>query len=101
MRDYIATAEPISPMAESARSLLGGIAYLGAWVLLGFAAARAIVRPKRGASSLLRAVVAQCDVLLLMGIPLVGLAHVGLGSFLAMQAYYGATFVEGVGPVVG
>jgi phospholipid/cholesterol/gamma-HCH transport system permease protein len=101
MRDYTATAEPTSPLAESARGVLGAVAYLGAWVLLGFAAVRAIFRPKRGASSLVGAVIGQCDALLMMGVPLVGLAHVGLGSFLAMQAYYGATFVEGVGPVVG
>jgi phospholipid/cholesterol/gamma-HCH transport system permease protein len=33
--------------------------------------------------------------------PLVALVHVGMGSFLAMQAFYGATFTEGVGAVVG
>jgi phospholipid/cholesterol/gamma-HCH transport system permease protein len=36
-----------------------------------------------------------------MGLPLVGLVHVGLGSFLAMQAYFGATFVAAAGPLVG
>jgi phospholipid/cholesterol/gamma-HCH transport system permease protein len=36
-----------------------------------------------------------------MGIPLVGLVHVGMGSFLALQAYYGSTFVDGTGAVVG
>jgi len=36
-----------------------------------------------------------------MGIPLVGLAHFGMGSFLSMQAYYGGTFVDGTGAVVG
>jgi phospholipid/cholesterol/gamma-HCH transport system permease protein len=36
-----------------------------------------------------------------MGIPLVGLVHVGIGSFLSMQAYFGGTFVDGTGAVVG
>jgi phospholipid/cholesterol/gamma-HCH transport system permease protein len=35
------------------------------------------------------------------GLPLVGLVHVAMGSFLSMQAYYGSTFVEGTGAVVG
>jgi phospholipid/cholesterol/gamma-HCH transport system permease protein len=39
--------------------------------------------------------------LLMMGIPLVGLVHVGIGSSLSMQAYYGSTFVDGTGAVVG
>ena len=39
--------------------------------------------------------------LLLMGVPLVGLVHVGMGSFLSMQAYFGSTFVDGTGAVVG
>ena len=36
-----------------------------------------------------------------MAMPLVGLVHVGLGSFLSMQAYFGATFMDGIGPVTG
>ena len=36
-----------------------------------------------------------------MGVPLVGLIHVSFGSFLAMQAYFGATFSEAAGAVVG
>jgi phospholipid/cholesterol/gamma-HCH transport system permease protein len=36
-----------------------------------------------------------------MGIPLVALVHVGMGSFLAMQSYFGGTFAEGTGAVVG
>ena len=45
--------------------------------------------------------VPQLDRLLGMGLPSVALVHVGLGSFLSMQAYFGATFVDGIGPVVG
>ncbi len=32
-----------------------------------------------------------------MGIPLVTLVHIGIGSFLSMQAYFGGTFVDGTG----
>ncbi len=39
--------------------------------------------------------------LLMMGLPLVGLVHVGMGSFLSLQAYFGSTFVDGTGAVVG
>ncbi len=39
--------------------------------------------------------------LLLMGAPLVGLVHVAMGSFLSMQAYFGSTFLDGTGAVVG
>ena len=43
----------------------------------------------------------QLDWLLGAGLPLVALVHIGMGSFLSMQAYFGATFEVGVGPVVG
>ena len=36
-----------------------------------------------------------------MGTPLVGLVHVAMGSFLSMQAYFGSTFLDGTGAVVG
>jgi phospholipid/cholesterol/gamma-HCH transport system permease protein len=39
--------------------------------------------------------------MLVLGVPLVGLVHIALGSFLSLQAYYGSTFVDGTGAVVG
>lgn len=39
--------------------------------------------------------------ILLAGFPLVALVHVAMGSFLSLQAYYGSTFVDGTGAVVG
>ena len=39
--------------------------------------------------------------MLAFGFPLVGLVHIAMGSFLALQAYYGSTFVDGTGAVVG
>ena len=43
----------------------------------------------------------QLASILIMGFPLVALVHVGIGSFLSMQAYFGGTFVDGTGAVVG
>jgi phospholipid/cholesterol/gamma-HCH transport system permease protein len=39
--------------------------------------------------------------MLALGLPLVGLVHIAIGSFLSLQAYYGSTFVDGTGAVVG
>ncbi len=36
-----------------------------------------------------------------VGAPIVGMVHIALGSFLSLQAYYGSTFVDGTGAVVG
>ena len=36
-----------------------------------------------------------------LGLPFVALMHVGIGSFLAMQSYFGGTFADGTGAVVG
>ncbi|HEV3165262.1 MAG TPA: ABC transporter permease [Isosphaeraceae bacterium] len=82
-------------------ALLGFLGYLGGLVLLVGAAVRAVVRPAAGAPPLRTGLMAQWEWLFGAGLPLVALVHIGLGSFLAMQAYYGATFVEGAGPVVG
>ena len=43
----------------------------------------------------------ELSCILMAGLPLVGLVHVGMGSFLSMQAYFGSTFVDGTGAVVG
>jgi phospholipid/cholesterol/gamma-HCH transport system permease protein len=74
---------------------------LGAIGLLGAGAVGAVLRPRPGSRPLTRSVVRQASWMLAAGLPLVGLVHVALGSFLAMQAYYGATFVIATGPVVG
>ncbi len=39
--------------------------------------------------------------MLAMGIPMVAMVHIAVGSFLSLQAYYGSTFVDGTGAVVG
>ncbi len=83
------------------RALAGSIGYLGGVAILATAALRAVLRPADDSPPLLRETARQLDRLLKMGFPLVAMVHVGMGSFLAMQAYFGATFVEGIGPVVG
>ncbi len=80
---------------------LDAIGYLGALALLVARAAGACVRPRGSAQGLAAATIAQVDRLVVMAAPVVALVHVGMGSFLAMQAYFGATFVDGIGPVVG
>src|SRR3954466_11096657 len=89
------------PLGVVGRGTIGGVAYLGGLAILAVAAARAASRPPRACPRLGPAVLRQGGWLLDMGLPLVGLVHVGLGSFLAMQAYFGATFVDAAGPVVG
>src|SRR5439155_7429120 len=45
--------------------------------------------------------VRQLSWMLALGSPLMGLVHIAMGSFLSLQAYYGSTFVDGTGAVVG
>jgi phospholipid/cholesterol/gamma-HCH transport system permease protein len=49
----------------------------------------------------MRTLLHQIYWMLLMGVPVVGLFHIAMGSFLSLQAYYGSTFVDGTGAVVG
>jgi phospholipid/cholesterol/gamma-HCH transport system permease protein len=91
----------LRPFGFVGRSILDVVHYLGGMGLLGFAALRSIVRPRGEAAPLRPAVARQLDRIFHFGLPLVAVVHVGLGSFLAMQAYFGATFVDGIGPVVG
>jgi phospholipid/cholesterol/gamma-HCH transport system permease protein len=76
------------------------IGYLGRLALLAASALRGIFRPA-GEVSFFSETLHQLDRLLGVGMPLVGLVHVGMGSFLSMQAYFGATFMDGIGPVTG
>jgi phospholipid/cholesterol/gamma-HCH transport system permease protein len=87
-------------VGRAVRPVLDGLGYLGGLAILIGSAARACLRPSGDAPALLPAALRQADGLLRAGLPLVALVHVGIGSFLAMQAYFGATFVEAAGPVV-
>ena len=91
----------VSPLAWIGRAVLGALAYLGALaVLLGSAVDGA--RNVGVTSRTFRAMVLD-DLawMFAMGLPLVALVHVGMGSFLCMQSYFGGTFVDGAGAVVG
>ena len=83
------------------RAAIGLVGHLGRLALLILSSLRAAVVPSGAGPSFLSLASAQLDRLLGMGLPLVGLVHVGMGSFLSMQAYFGATFVDGIGPVTG
>lgn len=81
---------------------LGMIGYLGGLAILGVSALRSIKgEPSQSRPKLWSGLLRQLDQIFGVGIPLVGLIHVGFGSFLSMQAYYGATFTEANGAVVG
>ena len=59
-------------------------------------------RPARaGEMKLITATFVQMVWLVVWGTPLVILLHIGLGAFLALQAFHGAIFLDAVGPVVG
>ncbi len=96
-----ATAPALRPFESIGRIILNVVHYLGGMGVLALSVIRCVVRPKDDPPSLTRAVTRQLDRLFHYGFPLVAVIHVGLGSFLAMQAYFGATFLDGIGPVVG
>ena len=88
---------PLNPILAA----IGLVGYLGRLALMTASALRSTIRPTVACPSFPRQWARQLDRLLAMGLPLVGLVHVGLGSFLSMQAYFGATFMDGIGPVTG
>ena len=93
---------PLRPFAFVGRVIYDVVHYLGGFGLLGFSAVRSIVRPRGDAPPLAPAVARHLDRIFRFGLlAWWRLIHVGLGSFLAMQAYFGATFLDGIGPVVG
>lgn len=88
------------PLRLPGIAVMGVLTYLGGLGVLLGSAARALVWPRGPAPPLGPAVLRRLDELFGMGLPLVALMHVGLGSFLTMQAFFGATFLEAAGPVV-
>jgi phospholipid/cholesterol/gamma-HCH transport system permease protein len=77
------------------------VIWLGGLGILGGEALRASVLRRRSQPALLPDLVREVDALLVFGLPLVGLVHVGLGSLLTMQAYFGAVLPKSIGGVVG
>jgi phospholipid/cholesterol/gamma-HCH transport system permease protein len=97
-------AEPLgwhSPLGWLGRTAIASVAYLGGAAIVLASAARSIVRRTGAGPAFVPALMWQFGRVLGLGLPLVGLVHVGLGSFLSMQAYFGGTFVDGTGAVVG
>ena len=88
-------------LLNPARAAAGLVVYLGRLALLTSSALGAAIRPAFACPPFHRQSALQLDRVLAMAMPLVGLVHVGLGSFLSMQAYFGATFMDGIGPVTG
>jgi phospholipid/cholesterol/gamma-HCH transport system permease protein len=81
--------------------LFAVLAYAGAPLGILSSACRALIRPGIGSPPLRQAVLRRLDELIRLAGPLTVLVHVPLGSFLAMQAYYNATFTQAVGAVAG
>jgi phospholipid/cholesterol/gamma-HCH transport system permease protein len=94
----------LGPVGWIGKTVLATLSYLGG--LARFAAASAVsFVPSRGEDDdlpgLWTVMKAELWWILVMGCPLVGLVHVAMGSFLSLQAYFGSTFVDGTGAVVG
>jgi phospholipid/cholesterol/gamma-HCH transport system permease protein len=94
-----------SPVGWIGRTALAVLAYAGGLTLLTLGAAVSSLNPWRrsrdGEPSFVRSMIHEAFWMLAMGLPLVGLVHIAVGSFLSLQAYYGSTFVDGTGAVVG
>jgi phospholipid/cholesterol/gamma-HCH transport system permease protein len=95
----------LRPLGWLGRMVLTVMSYLGGAFLLSLGATRWLLRPDKDHAHNLpgfaRTTVRQLWWMLAMGFPLVGLVHMAMGSFLALQAYYGSTFIDGTGAVVG
>ncbi|WP_165068861.1 ABC transporter permease [Paludisphaera rhizosphaerae] len=93
----------LAPIAWVGGLVVGALTYLGATAMVTASAAGAIVagRDDEEGETLRHAATHELSWMLCAGFPLVGLVHVAMGSFLSMQAYFGSTFVDGTGAVVG
>ena len=93
----------LMPIAWVGSRVIGLMAYCGGLATLILTASVSVVRVSRedDVPGFWKTLKTELGWLLLMGVPLVGLVHVGMGSFLSMQAYFGSTFVDGTGAVVG
>ena len=89
------------PVGLVGRAALAVVGYLGSAGMFALLAVKASFHRPEGAASLRSEATEQVAWMTAMGLPLVGLIHVSMGSFLAMQAYFGGTFVDGTGAVVG
>jgi phospholipid/cholesterol/gamma-HCH transport system permease protein len=95
----------LRPVGWVGRSALKVMSYVGGVALLAIGSGLWLIWPGKdradGLPGFGRTTVRQLSWILAMGFPLVGLVHIAMGSFLSMQAYYGSTFIDGTGAVVG
>ncbi len=95
----------LRPVGWVGRSVLTVMSYVGGTFLLSVGALGWLLRKDKehghGLPGFARTTVRQLSWMLTLGFPLVGLIHIAMGSFLALQAYYGSTFIDGTGAVVG
>ena len=91
------------PVAWLGGGVIGVVSYLGGLALLLLSAGTSLLSFARDdeVPEFWGAMKHELSCILMAGLPLVGLVHVGMGSFLSMQAYFGSTFVDGTGAVVG
>lgn len=81
--------------------IVGSVRYLGGLGLLAVGSARAAIWPRTPAPSLVACALRSFDRIIWPGLVLVTLLQASLGAFLAMQAFFSATFRDGSGAVVG
>ena len=99
-RQFPGWLEPVGRIGQGVTTLF---LYLGGLFVLGASAWSSLLRPRTGLhrTQAEQATMRELWWMLSAGFPIVGLIHVGIGSFLSMQAYFGSTFVDGTGAVVG
>jgi phospholipid/cholesterol/gamma-HCH transport system permease protein len=96
----------LAPVAGLGRSVLAIFAYAGGVTLMMSSALGSALtiwpsRDQAPAPGFMKTLMHEIYWMLYTGLPLVGLVHFAIGSFLSLQAYYGSTFVDGTGAVVG
>ena len=94
----------LGPVGWLGKGVISVLAYLGGLARFVAASAVSLVRLRRHEDDLpgfWAVMKGELWWILVMGCPLVGLVHVAMGSFLSLQAYFGSTFVDGTGAVVG
>ena len=98
--------KPLGIVAWVGKSAYDCVGYVGGVAVLLLRVVGWLIWPwqsrgREGGPKFFKTLMQQLFWMLSMGIPMVALVHVAIGSFLALQAYYGSTFVDGTGAVVG
>jgi phospholipid/cholesterol/gamma-HCH transport system permease protein len=103
----VPTRAAFGPVGWACRSVLATLGYCGGATCLALGAVGSVIWPassgdhEAAAPPFIKTFTNQLCWMLLAGAPLVGLVHIAMGTFLALQSYYGSTFIEGTGAVVG